>query len=81
MTLTHTLPALTSLTSMLSQAHQSQVVVTAVRTVARMQDDPVHAVFVLVFFGNEGVIIAHAYFILAGAVTVPERGEQTSVVT
>lgn len=72
-TLVHALSALTPLTSVLCQAHQSEVVVVALWTVARMQDDSVHTVFVLVFLGNEGVIIADADFVGACSVTVPER--------
>lgn len=44
-----------------------------------MQDDPVHAVFVLVLFGDEGVIVADAHFIRAGAVTVPGRQRKTGL--
>lgn len=72
--LAHALPAVTSV---LGQARQSEIVVVALRTIARMQDESVHAVFVLVFFGNEGVIIADAYFIRTGAVTVPDRKKET----
>lgn len=74
MILAHALPAVTSV---LGQARQSEIVVVALRTIARMQDESVHAVFVLVFFGNEGVIIADAYFIRTGAVTVPDRKKET----
>lgn len=75
-TVVHTLSAVTSVTAMLRQAHQGQVVVAALRKIARMQDDSVHGVFVLVFFANEGVIIADAYFIRTGADTVPERKKE-----
>lgn len=77
MTLAHALSAVTSVTSVLCQAHQSEVIVSALWTIARMQDDSVHAVFVLVFLRNEGVIIADAYFVCACAIAVPERKKDT----
>lgn len=76
-TLAHALSAVTSVSSVPHQAHQSEVVVVAMWTIARMQDDFVHGIFVLVFLWNEGVIIADSYFVGACAITVPEKKKDT----
>lgn len=52
------------------QAHQGQVVVVAVGMIARVEDDLIHGVFLLVLLRDQGMVVAHSDLVLLGAVSV-----------
>lgn len=52
------------------QAHQGQVVVVAVGVIARVGDDLIHGVLLLVLLRDQGMVVAHSDLVLLGAVTI-----------
>lgn len=66
----HTLPGRVAHRSR-RQAHQGQVVVVAVGVVARVEDDLIHGVLLLVLLRDQGMVVAHSDLVLLGAVSIP----------